>query len=322
MREAAARPGLWDAGAGGMSDHPGPIVAFRDVHKHFTPRSALLVGGKPVKAVDGVSFAIERGQHWASPAKAAAARRRSPTFWSPGRPTAGQIMVDGLLWGRIELRRGRAGQIVFQDPLPRSIRASPSAARWRSPSGSTALAHRAQRHEAAAAALERAELRPGRAYLARYPHELSGGQRQRVAIARAMVLSPKLLVADEPVSMLDVSMRAGILRLLKRLVVEQQMAMVFITHDLSIVAHICDDLAVMMYRGRNRRAGAGARSAAGAGSPLHAGPDRRSSDPEPHGWATRRGAPQAAGRRRLNATRARLPVCSALRPCGGAMRSD
>jgi multiple sugar transport system ATP-binding protein len=101
----------------------------------------------------------------------------------------------------------------------------------------------AQRVEAAAAKLN---LTP---YLDRRPGQLSGGQRQRVAIARAIVLNPRLLVADEPVSMLDVSVRAGILRLLKRLVVEQQMAMVFITHDLSIVTHICDALAVM-YRGR------------------------------------------------------------------------
>ena len=106
-----------------------------------------------------------------------------------------------------------------------------------------------ERHAQAIAALEKAELRPGLAFMPRYPHELSGGQRQRVAIARAVVLNPKLLVADEPVSMLDVSVRAGILRLLRRLVTEQHMAMVFITHDLSIVAHICDELAVM-YRGR------------------------------------------------------------------------
>jgi peptide/nickel transport system ATP-binding protein len=107
----------------------------------------------------------------------------------------------------------------------------------------------AERHRRAAEALEEAELRPGAAFLDRYPHELSGGQRQRVAIARAIVLRPRLLVADEPVSMLDVSVRAGILRLLRRLVREGEMAMVFITHDLSIVASVCDELAVM-YRGR------------------------------------------------------------------------
>lgn len=96
--------------------------------------------------------------------------------------------------------------------------------------------------------LEETGLSPAEAYLSRYPHELSGGQRQRVAIARAIVLGPSLLIADEPVSMLDVSVRAGILKLLSRLVKSHQMAMLFITHDLSIIRYVCDELAIL-YRG-------------------------------------------------------------------------
>jgi len=106
-----------------------------------------------------------------------------------------------------------------------------------------------ERRQRALAALEDAELRPATAFADRYPHELSGGQRQRVAIARAIVLNPKLLIADEPVSMLDVSVRAGILALLHRLVAERGMGMVFITHDLSLLAQVCDEVAIL-YRGR------------------------------------------------------------------------
>jgi peptide/nickel transport system ATP-binding protein len=92
-------------------------------------------------------------------------------------------------------------------------------------------------------------LRPAEAYMERYPHELSGGQRQRVSIARAMVLEPRLLVADEPVSMLDVSIRAGILGLLRRLSEERGLAIVYISHDISTVRYLCRRTAVM-YLGR------------------------------------------------------------------------
>lgn len=98
------------------------------------------------------------------------------------------------------------------------------------------------------AALEEAELRPAEAFIDRFPHELSGGQRQRVAIARAVILRPSILIADEPVSMLDVSVRAGILRLLRRLVRDHHMSLVFITHDLSLIGSMCDRV-VIMYRG-------------------------------------------------------------------------
>jgi peptide/nickel transport system ATP-binding protein len=233
-----------------MSDDPKPIVVFRDVHKHFSPRAPLFGGGSKVKAVDGVSFEIKRGQVLGIAGESGSGKSTLANLLvGLERPTAGEIIVDGHVMGaRPERRLGRVVQMVFQDPFASLNPRFTIGRTVEEPLLIHAVGKPAERHDAAAAALERAELRPGGAYLARYPHELSGGQRQRVAIARATVLNPRLLVADEPVSMLDVSVRAGILRLLKRLVVEQQMAMVFITHDLSIVAHICDDLAVM-YRG-------------------------------------------------------------------------
>jgi peptide/nickel transport system ATP-binding protein len=105
-----------------------------------------------------------------------------------------------------------------------------------------------EREKRVRSVMEEAGLIPADSYLSRFPHELSGGQRQRVAIARAIILEPDLLIADEPVSMLDVSVRAGILKLLRRLVTTRRMAMVFITHDLSIIRYVCDEMAIL-YRG-------------------------------------------------------------------------
>jgi peptide/nickel transport system ATP-binding protein len=103
----------------------------------------------------------------------------------------------------------------------------------------------AARHAMVSAALERVELTPASQYLYRYPHELSGGQRQRVAIAASIILQPDLLLADEPVSMLDVSVRAGILKLLSDLRRETRMGILMITHDLSTAANYADRIAVM-----------------------------------------------------------------------------
>ncbi len=108
---------------------------------------------------------------------------------------------------------------------------------------------RAEKVERVKNALEEAGLRPAEDYFLRYPHELSGGQRQRVVIAGAIVLQPELLIADEPVSMLDVSIRAEILNLLRELQQKRSISIVFITHDLSTVAYFADRIAVM-YLGR------------------------------------------------------------------------
>lgn len=165
------------------------------------------------------------------------------------RPTSGEILLDGGptagLTGAARRALRRDIQMVFQDPNgslnPRyTIRKTVE-----EPLVIHAIGSASERARRVEQALEEAELVPSSRYIDRYPHELSGGQRQRVAIARAIVLEPRLLVADEPVSMLDVSVRAGILNLLRRLVRDRGMAMIFITHDLSLLGQVCDRVAVL-----------------------------------------------------------------------------
>jgi oligopeptide/dipeptide ABC transporter ATP-binding protein len=150
-----------------------------------------------------------------------------------------------------ELRPIRAGmQMVFQDPYESldarqtvfDLVAEPLAIHGRAPG-------KEERREAVLSALERAGLHPAAEIAKRYPHHLSGGQRQRVALASAMVLEPSLVVADEPVSMLDVSLRAGILRLMLELRERRNLAYLFITHDLSLAWVVADRIAVV-YLGR------------------------------------------------------------------------
>ena len=160
---------------------------------------------------------------------------------------------------RRRARHGRAPRARAPPLLPRRADGLPgpvrvpqpalhrSRHRGRAAPGPAPLA-RARTDGALLVALDRAGLRPPQAYLPRYPHELSGGERQRLAIARALVLEPRILVADEPVSMLDVSIRAGILNLLRRLSRELGLTMLYISHDLSTTRYLCDRI-VIMYRG-------------------------------------------------------------------------
>jgi peptide/nickel transport system ATP-binding protein len=168
--------------------------------------------------------------------------------------SGGTITVDGLDITALPERRlrplRRGIQMVYQDPYesldPRF--------RVRQTIAEPLLVHgiggsRRERDALIADALERAGLAPASLYLNRYPHELSGGQRQRVAIAAALALDPVLLLADEPVSMLDVSVRAGVLSLLDTLRKDGRLGVLMITHDLSTAAHFADRIAVM-YLGR------------------------------------------------------------------------
>lgn len=236
-----------------------PIIEFVQVCKTYRSHRGIreLIPGRrragQVSALEDISFRLERRRVLGLVGESGSGKSTlANVLVGLEAPTSGRMLFadrDLVHFSRAE-KRSFHGQVqmVFQDPYgslnPRfTIRQTVE---------EPLIIHRcpgAERMQRVIEALERSELRPGSVFLDKYPHELSGGQRQRVAIARAIVLGPSVLVADEPVSMLDVSVRAGILRLLRSLIDELGMALVFITHDLSLIGQICDDLMVL-YRGK------------------------------------------------------------------------
>jgi oligopeptide transport system ATP-binding protein len=230
------------------------LLKVDDLKVHFPMRRGLLqrvVGN--VRAVDGVSFELESGKTLGLVGESGCGK--STTARAVLRLvdiTAGRVEVDGKDVAKLssgELRRARRSmQMIFQDPYasldPRmtvlDIVAEPLRTHGMLESKEDAVRQVSE-------LLERVGLQAS--YLRRYPHEFSGGQRQRVGIARALALKPKLIIADEPVSALDMSIRAQIINLLVELQREFNIGYLFIAHDLAVVKHICDDVAVM-YLGR------------------------------------------------------------------------
>jgi oligopeptide/dipeptide ABC transporter ATP-binding protein len=229
------------------------LLALEDVSKLFVVRRSLLgVPTKAVRAVDRVSLTVAAGETLALVGESGSGKS------TVGRlalrliePTAGRVRFEGrdlATLSRAELRRVRAGaQLIFQDPYgslnPRMAVGETLA--------EPLLLHTdlspASRRERVADLLRLVGLR--REHAQRYPHEFSGGQRQRIAIARALAVEPRLIVCDEPVSALDVSIRSQILNLLRDLQERLGLAYVFISHDLAVVKHIATRVAVM-YLGR------------------------------------------------------------------------
>ena len=230
------------------------ILEVRDLVKHFAIGGGVL-GGKQgvVKAVDGVSFAIRRGETLGLVGESGCGKTTTGRcILQLERPTSGQIVFEGRELTGLDqsaLRPVRRRmQVIFQDPYsslnPRmtigQIIDEPLYVHGIVP-------ERRARAARVKDLLSRAGLLPAMAE--RYPHELSGGQRQRVGIARALAMEPSLIVCDEPVSALDVSIQAQIINLLEDLQAELGLTYLFVAHDLSVVRHISDRVAVM-YLGR------------------------------------------------------------------------
>jgi oligopeptide/dipeptide ABC transporter ATP-binding protein len=230
-----------------------PVLEVRDLKKHFPIRKGLLQrAAGTVFAVDGVSFAIKQGQTLGLVGESGCGKTTvGRTVLRLIEPTAGSIKVSGHEISQLDKRAlrpyRRQMQIIFQDPFssldPRMSAGDIVAEPLRVHHIASGREVRAK----VAALFERVGLR--KAQMDSYPHQFSGGQRQRIGIARALALQPKLIVGDEPVSALDVSIQAQVLNLMLDLQREMGLAYLFISHNLAVVEHISHNIAVM-YLGR------------------------------------------------------------------------
>jgi peptide/nickel transport system ATP-binding protein len=241
------------------------LVEVNDLHKHFPVESGLVdqvLGNQNyIHAVDGINLNIQKGEIYGIAGESGCGKTTTGRCLTRlETPTDGEILfgknqtdIANLSGSKLKEYR-RDCQMVFQDPFS-SINSRFTVRKWvREPLIIHDIGTREERENRVIETLEQCGLRPPEEFLDEYPHELSGGQQQRVALARAMVLDPSFIVADEPTSMLDVSVRAGVLNVLERLVREENVTIFYISHDLSMLRYICDRIAIM-YQGEIVEAG-------------------------------------------------------------------
>lgn len=245
------------------------VVEMREVTMHFPVRSGLF-GTLLARAVDGVSVSVQRGETLAIIGESGSGKTTLGRI-SLGtiEPTSGHVLFDGKdiasLKGRELLGFRRRAQAIFQDPYSSLDPFMNVSQILEEPLRIHGIGGRAEREERVNRALKDVRLTPEEEFTSKYPHMLSGGQRQRVNIARALMLSPEYIVADEPVSMIDVSSRAEILGIMKALQQRHGLTMLYITHDIATAKNFADRIAVM-YLGRIVEQGAASRVVA---EPLH-----------------------------------------------------
>jgi oligopeptide/dipeptide ABC transporter ATP-binding protein len=226
-----------------------PLFEARDLHVHFEGRGR---NKKVVRALDGIDMEWHRGEVLGIVGESGCGKSTlGRALLGLQEPTSGEILFDGKPLGDANMRDLRRRiQMVFQDPYQSLNPRQSVGSLVQDPLAIHKIAKKGiERIQRAVSALEAAGLRPAERFWERYPHELSGGQRQRVVIASAMVLQPEGLVCDEPVSALDVSVRAQVLEVLMDLKRERGLGLIFITHDIGLAWALCDRVAVM-YLGR------------------------------------------------------------------------
>ena len=235
------------------------VFDVRNLRKWYRARRQGFIEGlfKPdeyLRAVDDVSFDIRAGEIMGLAGQSGCGKSTlGELLVALQKPTGGEIRFGGediTSFGNDELLEFRRKcQVIFQDPYEAINPRFPVARVVTEPLTIHKIGDRAEREERTRQALRDAGLTPPEAYLEKLPDELSGGERQRVCIARALVLDPEFLVADEPVSMLDVSVRTGILKLFKRLQRERNLSMLYVSHDLSTINYLADRT-MIMYMGK------------------------------------------------------------------------
>lgn len=226
------------------------ILELKDVKKYFPIRSGFFqrkVGD--IKAVDGVSFSLKRGETLGIVGESGCGKSTAGrTMIRLYKPTDGRILfkgqdISGLSEEKLRKSVRKNIQMVFQDPFASLNPRKTLRSIIKEPFQTHHMYSMSERNERVEELLAKVGLHPS--FANRYPHEFSGGQRQRIGIARALTLNPELIIADEPVSALDVSIQAQVINLMEELQEEFNLTYLFISHDLSVVRHISDRVGVM-----------------------------------------------------------------------------